>query len=160
MQTNKHTLRRPARSHLPPGMRLERWQRWAIYGSIGLLSVSGMVWIYAHFFLHSTTQFGETGNALEPWSMKLHGAAAMVTLFFIGSLLNGHIRRALRAGRNRLTGWGMIGMLGFLTVSGFGLYYLASENSRPIWSALHWGVGSALVFGLAAHIVQGRRTTR
>ena len=141
----------------PAGLRLERWQRRAIYATVGVLSLSGLVWIAAHFFFRPVTQFGESISPLEPWSMKLHGAAAMGLFFLVGSILNGHIRRALRTGRNRVSGWLMVGLVALLTVTGYGLYYLAGETARPVWSLLHWIPGCALAGGLALHIFTGRR---
>ena len=124
---------------------------------MALLTLSGMAWIGAHYFFRPLTQFGETISPIEPWSMKLHGAAAMAGWFFFGSLLNGHIRGALRIKRNLASGWMMIALISLLTLSGYGLYYLAAESSRPFWSVIHWTIGCTLALGLAMHITLGRR---
>lgn len=139
-------------------LRLERWHRRWIYASGAALFVSGAAWLVARYFLRPAGQFGETIHPIEPWAMKLHGAAAMAVLFFLGSLMNAHIRRALKTGRNLVTGWAMIATLALLVVTGFGLYYVAGEGDRPLWSAVHWivGLGVALLFVL--HIVLGRRS--
>jgi hypothetical protein len=138
--------------------RLERWHRLCVYASAAVLLLSGAAWLVARYFMRPVSQFGETIHPLEPWAMKLHGAAAMVALFFVGSLLNLHIRRAIKAGRNLLTGWAMVATLLFLAVTGYGLYYVAGEADRPVWSLLHWavGLGVALLFWL--HIAVGRRS--
>ncbi|GJI93314.1 hypothetical protein RugamoR57_00320 [Duganella caerulea] len=149
MHTHRH------RPHI--NLRVERWHRRCIYASFAALLLSGAAWLLARYFFRPVGQFGETVNPLEPWSMKLHGAAAMAMLFFIGSLMNAHIRRALKAGRNLATGWGMIGAMALLTASGFGLYYLAGESDRPVWSAIHWAIGLAAALLFVAHVVLGRR---
>ena len=141
-------------------LRLERWQRQAIYASVGALAVSGLLWLGAHFLWRPVSQFGEGVSPLEPWSMKLHGAATLLFLFLVGTMLNTHIRRALRGRRNRISGWVVIGLIALLTFSGYGLYYLAGENARPIWSNLHWIVGLGFAAGLVLHIMLGRRTAR
>ena len=92
--------------------------------------------------------------------MKLHGAGAMIALFFVGSVMNSHIRRAIKAGRNLESGWSMIAVLLALVITGYGLYYLASENSRPIWSAVHWIIGLAFPLVLILHIVLGKKSSR
>jgi membrane protein YdbS with pleckstrin-like domain len=71
--------------------------------------------------------------------------------------MNAHIRRALKAGRNLATGWGMIVTLLTLIATGFGLYYVAGEADRPLWSAAHWIVGLAMGLLFVLHIVLGRR---
>lgn len=150
----------PATTHHRFSFRLERWHRRAIYASGALLLATGVAWLLARYFMRPVSEFGETVHPLEPWSMKLHGAAAMALLFLAGVLLNVHIRRALKAGRNLATGWAMIGTLLFLVLTGYGLYYVAGEADRPVWSVLHWtvGLGAAVLFVL--HIVVGRRSVR
>jgi hypothetical protein len=153
-------------SKIPPStahrlsFRLERWQRRGIYASGALLLLSGLAWLVARYFMRPVSEFGETVHPLEPWAMKLHGAAAMAFLFLVGGLVQLHIRRALRAGRNLVTGWAMIGTLLLLVFTGYGLYYVAGESDRPVWSALHWIVGLGTGVLLVLHIVIGRRSVR
>lgn len=151
-------LSQPAAAGQHIRFKLERWQRRCVYGAGMALLLSGAAWLVARYFMRPVSQFGESIHPLEPWAMKLHGAAAMAVLFFVGSLLNLHIRRALRAGRNLVTGWAMIATLLFLTVTGYGLYYLAGETDRPLWSLLHWAVGLGVALLFVVHIVIGRRS--
>ncbi len=92
--------------------------------------------------------------------MKLHGAATMLFLFLLGTMLNTHIRRALRNRRNQVSGWILISLIGSLIFSAYGLYYLSGENARPIWSNLHWIIGLGFGFAIVLHIFLGRRTVR
>ena len=92
--------------------------------------------------------------------MKLHGAAAMVALFLVGTLLNAHIRRALKARRNRGTGWAMIVVLAALVLSGYALYYIAGESDRPVWSTVHWIIGGTLPLLGVLHVVLGRKSVK
>ena len=138
-------------------LRIERWHRRSIYASIAALLLSGAAWLLAHYFFRITGPFGESASPVEPWAMKLHGATAMVMLFFLGSLMNAHIRRAIKAGRNQATGWGMIGTMVLLIVSAFGLYYIAGDSDRPAWSMLHWVLGLACGLLFILHVVIGRR---
>jgi hypothetical protein len=54
----------------------------------------------------------------------------------------------------------MIGTLLLLVLTGYGLYYVAGEADRPLWSALHWVVGLGTAVLLVLHIVVGRRSVR
>lgn len=140
--------------------RLERWQRRAIYATGAVLLASGVAWLVLRYFLRPVSEFGETVNPFEPWAMKLHGLAAMVALFFLGSLIHVHIRRALKSGRNLVTGWAMIATLLLLALTGYGLYYVAGEADRPLWSAVHWIVGLAVAVLFVLHIVVGRKSVQ
>lgn len=159
MRSHKHSLHHASllKNHVQH-FRLERWHRWSMYAVIAALTSSGLVWLIAHFFLRQTSEFGESVHPWEHPAIQLHGALAMLSCFFIGSLLQLHIRRAHRARRNRASGWSMITLLASLLISGYGLYYLASENNHAIWSITHWGLGLALPALLVLHIFIGRRT--
>jgi hypothetical protein len=54
----------------------------------------------------------------------------------------------------------MIGTLAFLTLTGYGLYYVAGEASRPVWSVLHWVAGLAVAVLFVLHIVIGRKSVK
>lgn len=143
-----------ARQHI--NLRLERWHRRCIYASCLALLLSGAAWLVARYFLRPAGQFGETIHPIEPWAMKVHGGAMMAMLFFLGSLMNSHIRRALRAGRNLVSGWMMLIAMALLTLSGFGLYYLTGESDRPLWSLVHWLIGLGLGVLIVVHVLLGR----
>jgi hypothetical protein len=147
-----------ARHHI--NLRLERWHRRCIYLVVAALLLSGVWWLLLHFFLRPAGEFGESVNPLEPMAMKLHGAGAMLGLFFLGSLMNSHIRRAIKGGQNLKTGWSLIVALLALIVTGYGLYYLAGEADRVVWSTLHWVLGLALPVVLILHIALGRAIRR
>lgn len=140
--------------------KLERWLRLSIYASGLLLLLSGVAWLVLHYFMRPVNEFGDAIHPLEPWTMKFHGAAAMIVLFLIGSVLHLHIRRAIRAGRNLVMGWSLIMTLSFLIVTGYGLYYVAGESDRPLWSMLHWIVGGVAALVFATHVLVGRRSVR
>jgi hypothetical protein len=156
--SSHHSPHSASQARLHINLRLERWHRRCIYLSFATVFASGIGWLLARYFLRPVGQFGETIHPFEPWAMKLHGAGAMAILFFLGSLLNGHVRRALKSGRNLISGWSMIVFFGWLIGTGFGLYYLAGESDRPLWSALHWVPGLALGALFLLHIVLGRRS--
>ena len=137
-------------------LRIERWNRRSTYASVLLLLLSGAVWLIARHFLRPASQFGESVHPLEPLAMKVHGAGTMAMLFFLGSLMNSHIRRAVKARRNLASGWAMIMTMAVLVMTGFGLYYLAGEASRPIWSTIHWTIGLVLAGLIVAHVLIGR----
>jgi hypothetical protein len=144
--------------HRHVNLRIERWQRRCVYGALALLTASGVLWLIARYWLRHAGEFGETVSPFEPWSMKVHGAAAMLSLFFVGSVLNGHIRRARKSGRNLVSGWTMIALLLLLTGSGYGLYYLVGESGRPFWSAFHWLLGLGLAALVPLHVMLGRKS--
>ena len=159
MRPRKRSLHHPSSPQRLIDLRPERWQRRCVYGVSAWLVATGALWLLAHYLMRSAAEFGESVHPLEPWSMKLHGAGAMFALFLVGSLVNTHIRRARVARRNLYSGWSMIAALAALSVSGYALYYIASEHSRPVWSAAHWIIGLVFPLLLIAHSALAERLT-
>jgi hypothetical protein len=121
--------------------------------------VSGALWLLFHYFLRVHGQFGEAPHPLESWWLRLHGAAAMLVLVVLGSLLPVHVRRGWHQRRNLLAGT-ILGAIGLLLIaSGYALYYFGGEELRPWISAFHWVVGLSALPLLMWHISRGRRAS-
>src|SRR6266853_3446157 len=100
-------------------IRLGRWHQGAVYGATAALAVSGMIWLVLHYFLAGPSEFGPPIHPLEPWMLRLHGAAAMAGLIIYGSLLPVHIRRAWSIRRNIVLGIGLVAFMLLRTVTGY-----------------------------------------
>ena len=141
-------------------IRLGPWHQGAVYAATAALAVTGIIWLVLHYFLPVSGEYGPQIHPLEPWMLRLHGAAAMAGLIIYGSLLPVHIRRAWSIRRNIVLGIGLISVMLLLTVTGYLLYYSGDENTRPVISAAHWILGLVVPVLLAWHIVSGRARTR
>lgn len=141
-------------------VRLGPWHEWAVYVVTGALVVTGILWLVLHYFFASAGEFGGVMHPLEPWVLRLHGAAAMAGLVVYGSLLPVHIQRAWSVRRNIVLGIGLVCLMLLLTLTGYLLYYAGGEQTRPVISTLHWLVGLAVPALLVWHIVSGRTQTR
>ena len=138
-------------------MRLSTGHRLWIYWTGSGLFASGVLWLLFHYFVHAHGQFGETAHPLEIWWLRLHGACAMLMLLVLGSLLPVHVRRGWHLRKNLLAGW-TLGLLACaLIVSGYALYYVAGEATRPWLSACHWVFGLATPLVLTWHVWRGKR---
>jgi hypothetical protein len=103
-------------------------------------------------------ELGDGPHPLEAWWLRLHGAAAMLVLAVLGSLLPIHIRRGWHQRKNLLAGSVLAALALLLIFSGYALYYFGSEETRPWISAFHWVLGLGAPLLLLWHIVSGRRT--
>jgi len=131
--------------------------RW-VYASCALLFASGALWLLFHYFIHVHGELGDGPHPLEAWWLRLHGAAAMLVLAVLGSLLPIHIRRGWHQRKNLLAGSVLAALALLLIFSGYALYYFGSEETRPWISAFHWVLGLGAPLLLLWHIVSGRRT--
>jgi hypothetical protein len=139
----------------PDTIRLGSLQEGAVYLATAALVISGAIWLVLHYFMVKQGEFGPTPHPAEPWMLRIHGAAAMAALIVYGSLLPIHVRRAWAVRRNVVLGISVICFMLLLTVTGYLLYYAASEELRPIISAAHWILGLAVPLLLWWHVASG-----
>jgi cytochrome bd-type quinol oxidase subunit 2 len=114
----------------------------------GLLLVTGAIWMWAQ------TSLGE-GNQIANLMLKLHGAVAMAALILLGALIN-HVRKGLKARKNRSSGIPLLAVILFLVVTGYGLYYAGDEQLRSLISRWHAWIGLGISLLLPVHIMIGR----
>lgn len=138
-------------------MRLSTGHRRWIYWSGAALFTTGALWLMFRYFVRTHGQFGETAHPLEIWWLRLHGGCAMLVLIVLGSLLPVHVRRGWHLRKNLLAGW-ILGISAlWLIASGYALYYVGNETTRPWISALHWLLGLGTPGFLIWHVWRGRR---
>jgi hypothetical protein len=109
------------------------------------LWASGVVWLLAHYFWIGQGDFGPEISPAEPWALNVHGAFAMLALWFTGLLWGVHVLRGWKMKRGRWSGGIMLAALLLLGVTGYLLYYLGDEVWRAGASLIHWLVGLALL---------------
>jgi len=135
-------------------VRLEDRSRRALYAALAALIGTGAWWLVVHYAESEDL----ARLAREAIALKLHGAAAFVTLFALGAMSASHARRGWALERNRSSGSVLIAAFALLTATGYALYYLVDDATRPPVSLLHWIAGVALAPLVLAHIVAGRRS--
>jgi len=133
-----------------------RHKRWFYAVSVTLF-LSGAVWVLFGWLAKRNETCADFSQALKPWLLKLHGAAAMTFLVALGILIPTHLKRAWRAQRNRVNGGFFVTMMALLVVTGYGLYYFGDDRWRSAASWIHLLLGFGTPALLGWHIWQGRR---
>lgn len=141
----------------PDGLRLSPRHRAWLHGSFAVLFLSGAIWWILHRWFQVDAEFGPQPHPAQRWLLPLHGAAAMIALVVIGTLIPLHIKRGWQARLNRRNGFLQIAFIALLTVSGYALYYAGGESLRAAASYIHAGLGLAFPAMLIWHISSGRR---
>ncbi len=138
----------------PNGMKLSRRHRTWFYTSFILVFVSGLAGLIFHYgFPKGEDQV----HPLEPWALKVHGAAAMLVLIILGTLIPAHIKKGWKAGLNRRNGVILISVNLILIITGYLLYYAGGETFRFISSWIHIVIGLLLPGFIIWHVREGRR---
>lgn len=138
-------------------IRLPSWQRKALTWAFMSLWFSGVLWLGLHYFMTTESDFGPRPHALEPWALRLHGLLVMAALVTLGSLVPVHMQLAWQRDKNRKGGVLMSALCLWLALTGYALWYFASEENQNWLSLLHWLVGLSLPAVLVLHMTLGRR---
>ena len=139
---------------------LPKWHEWLVYLSVGLLTVTGLVWLWLDKFGKVEGEFGLEQNPALPWLLSAHGVLAYAFLVVAAILVPVHMRLGWNALRNRVSGLTLVAIGLFLAATGLLLYYATAEGLRGASSTIHWVVGLALPVLLAIHVIRGRRSAR
>lgn len=133
-------------------MKLSTNQKLWLYLTGLVLLGSGLLWVLMHYFLVSEGPFGPQAGPTELWSQRIHGAAAMVFLIVLGSLIPIHMVTGWKTRRKVPTALGVVIVNIILIVSGYGLYYFGGDLSR---GSAHWShiiAGIILPIALLFHL--------
>jgi hypothetical protein len=132
-------------------IRLPRPRRLGVYAVALGLWVSGVGWLILHYGFQRQGEFGPQTSPLEPWALKLHGAFAFAALWTMGLLWAAHIVNGWSVGRRRWSGAGLLGLLLFLTLTGYLLYYAGDDTLRAAVSRMHWIAGLGVLIAFLLH---------
>ena len=135
-------------------VRLNPLHRRLFYLVFGVVWGSGFVWLVAEWLRDPS--LGPARTPLQILCMKTHGAAMLVFLAMLGTLLS-HVRRGFAVKTNRLSGAYTIGVNGALALTGWLVYYVTEDAARQWSSVIHWSVGLSILPLLYAHTQLGRR---
>lgn len=142
------------------GYRVNSILEGALYAVAATLLISGLLWLWLHNFVRLEGEFGPAPHPAERWSIRIHGAAAFVSLFLLGFVTAQHVIHAWIVRRNRWSGIVFVTLNAVLIGTGYLLYYAAGEDTRPVVSALHWMIGVAYPAFFAWHVLRGRALRR
>ena len=140
--------------------KLSRWQVRLIVVSGLVLLLTGIAWLLLHHFGQREGEFGPETNPLEPWMLRLHGAAMIASLLGVGSLLVVHVWRGWQYRSQRLIGIVLSTGVAWLILSGYLLYYVADEEWRAWLSISHWVAGLTGLPVFILHYTKGQKVRR
>ena len=132
-----------------------RHEQW-IHAVLAAVYFTGVAWL--------VLRYGVRDDGLETvwsiargWLMRAHGAAAMLTLVTLGTLLAIHVPSGWRMGTNLRSGVGMLAAMAVLALTGWLLYYASGETLRAWSSGVHIAIGAAAPIALVWHLAYRRR---
>lgn len=140
--------------------RLPGWHRRAIYALTFLLIVSGLGWLATAYLLAAAGEPTPAPHPLAGPLLAAHGITAYAALFAYALVGHAHMRTGWRVPALRSAGVWLCTAIAALTLTGLGLYYVATESYIAYLRWTHVVAGILLPCWLALHIARGRRVTR
>jgi hypothetical protein len=136
--------------------RFSRAGRYALWTTVGLLVLTGAVWLWAEYLYQPADESLESYE-IKHYAMLVHAAFGLAFVFAAGTLLQTHMQMAWQQRRNRASGAVMAAFALLLVLSGYGLWYAGGETLRPLSEWVHWITGFGLPALLLLHALLGRR---
>jgi hypothetical protein len=130
---------------------MPRRQRLAVYLIMGILWLSGCLWLCLDQFIAKRGEFGVTPHPWEPAILLIHGVIAILSMYLFGWITAHHILRWWPGRLRRLSG-GTLGTFFFLlAVSGFALFFVSDDDWQRIAARIHDVLGLAVVVFAVEH---------
>lgn len=131
--------------------RLGTTHRRLLYLTGAALLVSGAAWAVLHYVPGAFGVSGRHARSLAANVLAFHGAAAMLALILLGTLLPHHVGTGWKSGLNRGTGIWTSSTCGALVVTSYLLYYAGDETLRACASWIHIAGGALLPAFVTVH---------
>ncbi len=138
--------------------RLRRPQRLAVYWVSTFLVLTGLLWLYYFYFVRVVDQFGfENPHPLQSYWLIGHALLALPAVWIFGSLWHIHIKLGWRARTRRWSGGTFWTLVLWMSLSGYSLYYIGSDDVRRWLSLSHWIAGGPALVVFFLHIRQTQK---
>ena len=120
------------------------WQKWFVIFGMLACSTTGSFYLLGHEFGVARSQLGAHSV------LAMHGVTAMLATLALGSVLPFHLKAGFKSKTRWMSGFGQLGFLATLLISG-GLLYYGPENIRETVITIHWIVGIFFLGNLLLH---------
>ena len=135
------------------------FERWAVWISSVLVTVTGLVYGWMKYLLPAPEGFSVVRHPLQPLFLKLHIITAPLLLLALGSVAVRHIWRHLVSGtrQGRLSGWSAALTTIPMIATGYFLQVFVAEGLIRSLAIAHIVTGIVYGGGLLLHQVMVRR---
>ena len=134
--------------------------QYLLFATLATSWCSGITFFILNRFI---TVEGDFGPQKHPWqfpAISTHGLAAFMMMILFGAMLASHVPMAWQTKRLRFWSITFVIAVSLQIITGYTLYYLASEDSREITGYFHLTVGFCLPIILAIHIISAAKNRK
>jgi hypothetical protein len=148
----------PQHQHAHPRRRMPRRQRLAVYAISTTLWASGLLWLILDEFFARPEPFGRNPHPLESPLLLIHGIVAILSAYVLGWISARHVLLWWSGGLRRWSGGTFSVLVLVLSISGFALFFISSDEWQRFAKLTHEAIGTVIVLFAVQHWFFGRRT--
>lgn len=129
------------------------FERWAVWGSSILVTLTGLVFAWMKYLLTPADPFAVVHHPLQPLVLKLHIVTAPLLVFAVGMIALRHVWRHFRTGMpwGRRTGLTVALLFVPMVLTGYLIQAVTHQGWLAAMAWSHLGLGVVYALGLVAH---------
>jgi hypothetical protein len=143
---------------------MNRLERWSVVAGSFLVTVTGVVYLWMKYLLHTDDPFAVVNHPWQPAMLKLHIVTAPLLVFGIGLIAVRHVLAHWRAGVTYARRSGVAAALTVLpmVLSGYLVQAVTDAGWLAVASWVHIATGMVYGAAFAVHqlLVRGRQRAR
>jgi hypothetical protein len=112
-------------------------QRLWVYVLLGILWLTGVMWLCLDQFFSARGPFGKTPHPWEQPLVLTHGIIAIASMYLLGWISAKHVSHWWSKRLRRASGSLLCAFLGVLIVSGFALFFISDDRWQRIMAVIH-----------------------
>lgn len=125
---------------------------------VALTAITGIVFAWMKYAMHSSDEFAVVNHPLQPWMLAAHVVVAPLLVFGFGWIFQNHIWLGVRSGmaRKRKSGlWSMWAIVP-MVLSGYLLQVSTADATRKAMTIAHWIASALFVIAYVVHLLTRR----
>lgn len=139
------------RSHSYAPRPMSRRIRSVVMIGSAVLWMSGIIWMVLHYAFPTHTEFGDTTNSWEPFTIRVHGMLALLMVFMLGWIGGTHVSVRWRQIKTHVHGLILLVVSAILLLSGYALYYVVDDTPRHLIGVTHEIIGVLVIVVALIH---------
>lgn len=135
---------------------MSRLQLAWLHLSLGITTITGIVFAVMKYFLESSDEFAVVNHPLQPFMLSAHVVVAPIALFILGWTFSNHMLPKHRFGdeTGRRSGTSAMWLIVPMTASGYLLQVSVNEMLRQAMAVAHWVTSGLFVVVYVVHLLK------
>lgn len=137
----------------PITLKVPKKFQYVLFTTLATSWISGLTFFILNQFVMIEGDFGPQKHPLQFPMISIHGFAAFMMMILFGAMIANHVPLGWKSNRLRLWGLTFLIAVTLQILTGYTLYYLATDFSREVIGYVHLAIGILLPVILTKHIL-------